>query len=132
VLYLFLGCPPMAALGALITFAATPLYTPYLSDPRIWGISPLTDQQLGGLIMWIPTIVPFLIAMSAIFFRWVGNLERDEHLAAGEFEDDVALDAARYGIRATNPAPGIGRTTGAAQPGTQRETPASGAPLAAE
>ena len=53
VLYLFFGSMPMVLLGAGLTFAP-PLYAPYLYAPRVWGLSPATDQQLGGLLMWVP------------------------------------------------------------------------------
>ncbi|MEO7000362.1 MAG: cytochrome c oxidase assembly protein [Ktedonobacterales bacterium] len=90
VLYLFMGCQPMVALGALLTFAAQPLYQPYVTAPVIWGSTPLGDQQLGGLIMWLPTNIPYVIALSAAFFQWVGDLDHRERAAAGEFDDDVA------------------------------------------
>jgi putative membrane protein len=94
ILYLFVGCQPMVALGALITFASTPLYTPYIEAPRVWGLSPLGDQQLGGLIMWLPTNIPYLIALSAAFFLWVGEQDRAERRAAGEFDEDFDTDTA--------------------------------------
>src|SRR5262249_43159395 len=86
ILYLFLACQPMVALGALLTFAAVPLYQPYVEAPRIWGSTPLGDQQLGGLIMWLPTNIPYLATLSALFFRWVGEQDRRERAAAGEFD----------------------------------------------
>lgn len=86
VVYLFLGCQPMVVLGALLTFAANPFYLPYVSAPRMWGLSPLQDQQLGGLIMWLPTNIPYLIALSLLFFRWVGAQDKRELAAAGQLE----------------------------------------------
>lgn len=94
ILYLFIGCQPMVALGALLTFASTPLYAPYVTAPRVWGLSPLNDQQLGGLIMWLPTNIPYLIALSAAFFLWVSERDRQERQAAGEFDEDVDTSAA--------------------------------------
>ncbi len=91
VLYLFLACQPMVALGALLTFAAAPFYEPYVFAPRIWGLNPLTDQQLGGLIMWLPTNIPYLIGLSVLFFRWVGEQDRAERTAAGEYDEETAL-----------------------------------------
>jgi putative membrane protein len=88
VLYLFLACQPMVALGALLTFSATPLYQPYVTAPRIWGSTPLGDQQLGGLIMWLPTNIPYVIGLSVLFFQWVGEQDHAERLAAGEFDDE--------------------------------------------
>lgn len=98
ILYLFVGCQPMVALGALLTFAAHPLYSPYVDAPRVWGLSPLNDQQLGGLIMWLPTNIPYVIALSAAFFLWIGEQDRSERAAAGEFDlDDDDLDGAASG-----------------------------------
>ena len=95
VLYLFLACQPMVALGALLTFSGRPLYQPYTTAPRIWGSTPLGDQQLGGLIMWLPTNVPYVIGLSALFFKWVGEHDRGERLAAGELDEfHVATESA--------------------------------------
>jgi putative membrane protein len=69
-LYLFLVQLPMQLLGAIITFADTPLYTWYVSAPRTWGLSALDDQKLGGLLMWVPGNLWIWGAMSLLFFRW--------------------------------------------------------------
>lgn len=78
VFYLFLGCQPMVVLGALLTFAAAPLYAPYVEAPRIWGLSSLQDQLLGGLIMWFPTNIPYVLGLTICFFQWLGEQERTE------------------------------------------------------
>lgn len=52
----------MGLLGALITFASEPLYEPHFTTTVPWGLSPLEDQQLAGLIMWVPAILPYLAA----------------------------------------------------------------------
>jgi putative membrane protein len=52
----------MGMLGALLTFAPEPLYLVHLATTAPWGLSPLADQQLGGLIMWAPALVPYLAA----------------------------------------------------------------------
>ena len=72
-LYLFLGQLPMQLLGAIITFADQPLYTWYLAAPRTWGLSFMDDQQLGGLLMWIPGNLWIWGAMSVLFFQWARN-----------------------------------------------------------
>ena len=69
-LYLFLVQLPMQLLAAIITFADRPLYTWYLAAPRTWGLSPLDDQKLGGLLMWIPGNLWIFGAMSILFFQW--------------------------------------------------------------
>jgi cytochrome c oxidase assembly factor CtaG len=69
-LYIFLGGMPSVLLGAGLTFTG-PLYEPYIHAPRIWGLSPIMDQQLGGLIMWVPANIAYIIVASVIFLRWM-------------------------------------------------------------
>jgi putative membrane protein len=57
----------MGLLGALITFARLPLYSPHFLTTEPFGLSPLADQQLAGLIMWVPAIVPYLAAALVLF-----------------------------------------------------------------
>ncbi len=54
--------PPNMALGVILAFAGVVVYTYYEAVPRLWGIDPLTDQTIGGLIMWIPGSMMFIIA----------------------------------------------------------------------
>ncbi len=75
VLYLFFESLPPTILGALISLAEIPLYPTYWSAPRITPLSPLEDQQLGGLIMWLPGALAYFVALSIVFFLW---LERQE------------------------------------------------------
>ncbi|MEP6764624.1 MAG: cytochrome c oxidase assembly protein, partial [Gemmatimonadaceae bacterium] len=53
------------------------LYPAYAIAPRILHISPISDQQYGGLIMWIPGALFFYIVMSVVFFRWHARGEDD-------------------------------------------------------
>jgi putative membrane protein len=52
----------MGLLGALLTFAGRPLYAPHFGTTLPYGLSPLADQQLAGLIMWVPGALPYLVA----------------------------------------------------------------------
>ena len=61
----------MGLLGALITFASAPLYAPHLLTTAPWGLSPLEDQQLAGLIMWAPAAAIYLVAALLIAGRWL-------------------------------------------------------------
>lgn len=63
----------MGLLGALITFAPEPLYAPHLGSTVAWGLTPLDDQQLAGLIMWAPSAALYLGAALLIFARWFRN-----------------------------------------------------------
>jgi putative membrane protein len=63
VLFVLLGTiVQMGMLGALLVFAGTPLYAPHLATTQAFGLSPLDDQQLAGLIMWVPAALPYLAA----------------------------------------------------------------------
>jgi putative membrane protein len=50
----------MGLLGALIVFAPRPLYAVHFTSTWPWGLSPLADQQLAGLLMWVPAMLPYL------------------------------------------------------------------------
>lgn len=72
-LYLFAAGIPMVPVAAFITLSETVLYPFYGEAPRQWGLSPLSDQRLGGVIMWIGGPLAFLVAMTIVFFRWMGG-----------------------------------------------------------
>jgi putative membrane protein len=59
----------MGALGALLTFAARPLYAPHWSSTAAWGLSPLEDQQLAGLFMSAPGSLVYLLAAVTMLYR---------------------------------------------------------------
>jgi putative membrane protein len=50
----------MGLLGAVLTMAGRPLFFWHLTTTQAWGLSPLQDQQLGGVLMWVPGIALFL------------------------------------------------------------------------
>jgi putative membrane protein len=76
VLYLFTTSVHSGALGALITFASALLYPAYATTTRAWGLTPLEDQQLGGLIMWVPAGLVYIAAGLALFAGWMRESER--------------------------------------------------------
>lgn len=69
-LYCFLMSIPMSIVGIYLALADRVLYPAYSAAPRLWGISPLVDQQAGGLIMWVPGGLVFYVVISIVFFRW--------------------------------------------------------------
>jgi putative membrane protein len=70
-LYLFVVGLPMVMVAIFISMADGLLYPYYAASPRVWEQrTPRVDQQLGGLIMWIPGGMIFLTALSVVFFRW--------------------------------------------------------------
>jgi putative membrane protein len=68
----------MGLLGALLVFAPDALYVPHFGTTLAYGVSPLDDQQLGGLIMWVPANLPLL---AAVLWRLMSTL-RPEATAA--------------------------------------------------
>jgi putative membrane protein len=70
----------MGLLGALITFADRPLYPPHFATPYAWRLTPLADQQLGGVIMWVPAGV---LLASGFGFAFLQTLRRAEARALG-------------------------------------------------
>jgi putative membrane protein len=68
VLLVWAGFMQMAFLGALLTLAPRALYAIHILTPVDWGLSPLEDQQAGGLLMWIPAAIPYL-AFGALAVR---------------------------------------------------------------
>jgi len=51
----------MGLIGAILTFAPRPLYGEHLVYTEAFGLTALADQQLAGLMMWVPGMLPFAI-----------------------------------------------------------------------
>jgi cytochrome c oxidase assembly factor CtaG/cytochrome c2 len=66
----------MGLLGAILTFALQPVYQTQASVTLAWGLTPLEDQQLAGLVMWVPAGVIFVVAMAGLFIAWLRDAER--------------------------------------------------------
>jgi putative membrane protein len=64
------------ALGALLTLARTPWYPHYLGTTVPFGITALEDQQLGGLIMWLPASAVYIVCGLALAARWMVPLAK--------------------------------------------------------
>jgi putative membrane protein len=80
-LYCFLMVIPMSIISIYIAMADTLLYPAYAAAPRILGVTPMQDQQYGGLIMWIPGGVFFYAVMTVVFFKWSNRGEDTEESA---------------------------------------------------
>lgn len=76
ILFVFTTAVHGSLLGALLTFAREPWYPAYAPTAAAWGLSPLEDQQLGGLIMWVPPGLLYLgIALVALGL-WLRGIDR--------------------------------------------------------
>ena len=62
----------MGMLGALLVFAGSAVYGPHLTTTAAWGLTPLEDQQLAGLIMWAPAAGIYLVTALVQVARWIG------------------------------------------------------------
>jgi cytochrome c oxidase assembly factor CtaG len=69
--YLFLSMLACTSLAALITLSPRRLYFFYGDNPWSWGLSPLLDQQLGGLLMWLPTDMLLMTTTLVILYSWI-------------------------------------------------------------
>ncbi|MES2492496.1 MAG: cytochrome c oxidase assembly protein [Pseudomonadota bacterium] len=72
----------MGLLGALITFARSPLYVPHLATTDPWSLSALDDQQLAGLIMWAPAAGFYIVAAILLTARWLADEQRRDDMAS--------------------------------------------------
>jgi putative membrane protein len=62
--------------GALIALAPRPLYPIYAASDAAWGLTLLEDQQLAGVVMWIPGGLVYLFAAGYVFVKWLEQGER--------------------------------------------------------
>lgn len=63
----------MGLLGAIVTFAPQPLYWPHFATTALYGLTPLQDQQLAGLIMWVASLPLVLAAGAPLLRRYVAE-----------------------------------------------------------
>lgn len=66
-----------AALGALLSLAPTPWYAPYIATSNALGIDPVDDQQLGGLVMWVPAGLAYVVAALVLLGRLLTRQGRE-------------------------------------------------------
>ena len=88
-------------LGALIAFASRPLYESHLEIPEAWGLTPLEDQQLAGLVMWVPPSAIYIGVAAFLFLGWMRSVP-----GAGGQPQGVAVSPGRSRGYAANPRSG--------------------------
>ncbi|HXX38663.1 MAG TPA: cytochrome c oxidase assembly protein [bacterium] len=57
--------------GLTFAFSNRPFYLPYTHVPRLWGFTPLADQRLGGLVMWVGGQMMYTVPMLALLYWWI-------------------------------------------------------------
>jgi putative membrane protein len=83
-------------LGAFLTFKTLPLYHAYDVMGRMFGLDAVTDEQIGGLTMWIPGCMMFAASVILILHRWGVDEERaaERRRRMGTVEAHAAMQAA--------------------------------------
>jgi putative membrane protein len=75
-LYVFGTATHSGGLGALLTFSSVLWYPIYAGRTQLWHLTPLQDQQLGGLLMWVPSGIVFIVIGVWMFARWLAISEQ--------------------------------------------------------
>jgi putative membrane protein len=68
----------LAALGLYLAWSTAPLYPYYETTPRIWGLSPVEDQNIGGVIMMVEQSFTLVLVLVALFVRALTQSEREQ------------------------------------------------------
>jgi putative membrane protein len=98
-LYLFLAMPQNSFLGVALYSASAPLYQHYVTNVRSWGPTPIDDQRLGGVIMWVVGDMILLVAMVVVVAAWMRHEDRRTKRM------DAQLDARERLRSAAGPSP---------------------------
>jgi putative copper resistance protein D len=97
--YLFLAMPQNSFLGVALLQTSSVLYPHYVTNGRSWGPSPLEDQHLGGVLMWVMGDMAFLAGMAVVVALWVRHEER----RASRLDARLAAERASRGGEAWTP-----------------------------
>ena len=93
VVYVIAAIPPNMLTGVVIAFAGQVIYSYYLAVPRLWGISALDDQILGGVIMWVPGTMMYMSAILILTARWLQGEEAKPPLPVSEWATEERMAA---------------------------------------
>jgi putative membrane protein len=84
-------------LGTVLIWSGHVFYPAYAAGERRWGLAPLTDQAIGGGLMFLEGGIVTLLAFSWLFLRWTREAELRQGLIDAGHPSEVAARAARYG-----------------------------------
>lgn len=91
--YLLAAVPVNIAAGAFIAFSGEPIYTYYTTVPRLWGLTVMQDQMLGGVIMWVPGSMMYIVGALILIGRLLQLEENKPALPESEWATDEAMIA---------------------------------------
>ncbi len=92
--YVGLQMPVNAAVGLAIYFAPTVLYPHYATIERSWGPDALSDQQIGGVLMWGAGDLLLLVAVAALVAAWMRADARRSRRSDARSSAALAAEAA--------------------------------------
>ncbi|MEP6693245.1 MAG: cytochrome c oxidase assembly protein [Chloroflexota bacterium] len=79
IIYLLLaGAAQNTLLGGVLSFSTRLLYPHYADRSAAYGLDALTDQRIGGALMWVIGDAVFLLGVSLAFFRWLAHEEETQ------------------------------------------------------
>jgi len=93
--YLFVHSLLPSVLASFLTFSDRLLYPVYARGERLWGLSPVHDQQIGGLVMKLGPALVLWAFIGVAFFRWYGEFEARER---GPSWEEVEAELRRLGL----------------------------------
>jgi putative membrane protein len=76
ILYLFTAAMADTLLGATLSLSRRPWYPAHWGTTTAWGLTPLEDQQLAGLLMWVPAGLVYLVALAPLIVRALSGGQR--------------------------------------------------------
>jgi cytochrome c oxidase assembly factor CtaG len=93
VVFTLSAIPPNMGLGVALAFVGVVVYSYYEAVPRLWGIDPVTDQRIGGIIMWIPGSMMFIIAALILVAQMVQDEDAKPPLPEKDWAGEDAISA---------------------------------------
>lgn len=93
VAYVLSVVPPNMAAGVAIAFSSQPIYPYYVGVPRLWGMTVVEDQTLGGIIMWIPGSMMYILAALILIARWVQSEDEKPPLPESQWATEESMAA---------------------------------------
>ncbi len=92
-IYVLAAIPPNMLAGIAFAFAGAPIYSYYEAMPRLWGLSVMEDQQIAGVIMWVPGSMMYIIAALVLAGRYLQGEEKKPPLPMSAWATEEALAA---------------------------------------
>jgi cytochrome c oxidase assembly factor CtaG len=89
----------LAALGLYLAWSSTALYPYYEQTPRIWGLTPVEDQNVGGVIMMVEQSFTLVLVMVALFVRMLAQSEEEQRRRERLEEREETAGGAPAGAR---------------------------------